>query len=138
MVRNSFKLVYIIIIIINISINVRPPYPSVRIVSFRKFNKFSAHLKMAVEAYNYRLNTVIGPHRNICTFIKKIKIEESATQIEFLRIENESFRKRERKSKDLKRDLKISECKVSYLFNKITFNKYLDKISNYVISKFKK
>ncbi len=78
------------------------------------------------------------PHKNIWTFIKKIKIEESATQIEFLRIENESFRKRERKSKDLKRDLKISECKVSYLFNKITFNKYLDKISNYVISKFKK
>ena len=90
-----------------------------------------------VEAYNYRLNTVIGPHKNIWTFIKKIKTEESATQIKFLRIENESFRKRERNSKDLKRDLKISECKVSYLSNKISLNEYLDKISDCVISKFK-
>ena len=56
MVRNSFKLVYIIIIIINISINVRPPYPSVRIVSFRKFNKFSAHVKMAA---NYEMKQVL-------------------------------------------------------------------------------
>ncbi len=105
---------------------------------FRKFNKFSAHVKMAVEANNYRLNTVIWPHKNIWTFIKKIKIEESVTQIKFLRIENESFRKRERNSKDLKRFLKISEFKVSYLSNKITLNEYLDKISNYAISKFKK
>ena len=29
-----------------------------------------------VEAYNYRLNTVIGPHKNIWVFIKKIKTEE--------------------------------------------------------------
>jgi hypothetical protein len=77
-----------------------------------------------VEAYNYRLNTVIGPHKNIWTFIKKIKTEESATQIKFLRIENETFRKRERNSKDIKRDLKISECKVSYFSNKITLNEY--------------
>ena len=90
-----------------------------------------------VEAYNYRLNTVIGPHKNIWTFIKKIKTEESATHVKFLRIENETLRKRERNSKDLKRDLKISECKVSYLSNKISLSEYLDKVSNCVISKFK-
>jgi hypothetical protein len=42
-----------------------------------------------VEAYNYRLNTVIGPHKNIWVFIKKIKTEEAATAIKFLRIEND-------------------------------------------------
>ena len=28
-------------------LNLRPPYSSVRIASFRKFNKFSAHVQMA-------------------------------------------------------------------------------------------
>ncbi len=40
-----------------------------------------------MEAYNYRLNTVMGPHKIIWTFIKKIKTEETPTQIKFLRIE---------------------------------------------------
>ena len=89
-----------------------------------------------VEAYNYRLNTVIGPHKNIWVFIKKIKTEEAATAIKILSIENDTLRKRERNAKDLKRDLQISESKVLYLSKKITLNEYLDKVSNYVTAKF--
>ena len=89
-----------------------------------------------VEAYNYRLNTVIGRHKNIWVFIKKIKTEEAAAAIKFLRIENDTLRKRERNAKDLKRDLQISESKVLYLSKKITLNEYLDKVSNYVTAKF--
>ena len=79
---------------------------------------------------------MIGPHKNIWVFIKKIKPEEAATSIKFLRIENDTFRKRERNAKDLKRDLKISESKVLYLSKKITLNEYLDKVSNYVAANF--
>ena len=79
---------------------------------------------------------MIGPHKNIWVFIKKIKTKEAATSIKFLRIENDTFRKRERNAKDLKRDLKISESKVLYLSKKITLNEYLDKVSNYVAANF--
>ena len=66
----------------------------------------------------------------------KIKTEEAATAIKFLRIENDTLRKRERNAKDLKRDLQISESKVLFLSKKITLNEYLDKVSNYVTANF--
>ena len=41
MARNSFKVVYIIIIIINIAKNIRPAYQSINVASFISFYKFN-------------------------------------------------------------------------------------------------
>ena len=81
--RNSFKLVYIIIIIINISINVRPPYPSVRIASFRKFNKFSAHVKMAANYEMKKQQKIMIPFgsKNINVISKNEQIKMVASDM---------------------------------------------------------
>jgi hypothetical protein len=68
------------------------------------------------EGYNLWLNTSLQTPPNIWKFIGKLKTEESSSYLKFIRVNDGSFKKKNRKNKDVQRDLKLQTAK----FNLVT------------------
>ncbi len=78
------------------------------------------------------LNTSLQTHPNIWKFIGKLKTEESSSYLKFIRINNRSFKKKNRKNKDVQKDLKIQTAKFNLVFKNLDFKEYLIKVSQVV------
>ena len=76
-------------------------------------------------------------HPNIWSFIKKIKAEESSSNLKYIRINNSTYKRRNRCSKDVQRDLIIQKAKFNLMSNKINVQEYLEKVSQIVHDKIK-
>jgi hypothetical protein len=84
------------------------------------------------EGYNLWLNTWLHTHPNIWKFIGNLKAEESTSYLKFLRINDGSFKKKNRKSKDVQRDLLIQTAKLNLITKKLDVKEYLMEVSKVV------
>ena len=73
----------------------------------------------------------------IWKFISKIKQEETAAALKYLRIENNTLKERGRNKADLSRDLEIANLKCKYLGDEINLTIYFESVSK-IIQNFSK
>ena len=62
----------------------------------------------------------------------KLKVEESSSYLKFIRINDGTFKKKNRKSKDVQRDLLIQTAKFNLINNNLDIQDYLIEVSKVV------
>ena len=84
------------------------------------------------ECYNLWLNTWLQTHPNIWRFITKLKAEESSSYIKYIRINDGTFKKKNRKTTDVQRDLEIQTAKFNLVSKNLDIKEYLVEVSKVV------